>query len=70
MVTETDVTLTFYDNFTGMPKYNYVHTMNHKGNPDTMAIDPVLSYKVIAHTMPKVESDIITLKPVLCLDSK
>ncbi len=61
--TETNVTLTFYDNFTGMPKYNYIHTMNHKGNPDTMAIDPVLLYKVIAHTIPKVESDIITLKP-------
>ena len=37
--------------------------MNHKGNPDTMSIDPVLKYKVIAHTIPPVESEIITLTP-------
>lgn len=61
--TETNVALTFYDNFTGLPKYNYVHTMNHKGNPDTMIIDPILSYKVVAHTIPPVTSNIITLKP-------
>ena len=24
------------------------------GNPDTMIIDPVLSYKVVAHTIPQV----------------
>ena len=61
--TETDVNLTFYDDFTDLPKYNFIHTMNHKGNPDTMSIDPVLKYKVIAHTIPPVESEIITLTP-------
>ena len=61
--TETDVPLTFYDNFTDIVKYNYIHTMNSMGNPDTMIIDPVLKYKVIAHTIPPVESDIITISP-------
>ena len=61
--TETDVPLTFYDNFTDIVKYNYVHTMNSMGNPDTMIIDPVLKYKVIAHTIPPVESEIITISP-------
>ena len=61
--TETDVPLTFYDNFTDIVKYNYIHTMNSMGNPDTMIIDPVLKYKVIAHTIPPVESEIITIKP-------
>lgn len=61
--TETDVPLTFYDNFTDIVKYNFVHTMNSMGNPDTMIIDPVLKYKVIAHTIPPVESDIITIQP-------
>ena len=60
--TETDVPLTFYDNFTDIVKYNFVHTMNSMGNPDTMIIDPVLKYKVIAHTIPPVESDIITIQ--------
>ena len=61
--TETDVPLTFYDNFTDIVKYNFVHTLNSMGNPDTMIIDPVLKYKVIAHTIPPVESDIITIQP-------
>ena len=61
--TETDVPLTFYDNFTDIVKYNYVHTMNNMGNPDTMIIDPVLKYRVVAHTIPPVESEIISIQP-------
>jgi Ca-activated chloride channel family protein len=37
--------------------------MNNMGNPDTMIIDPVLKYRVVAHTIPPVESDIITVIP-------
>jgi Ca-activated chloride channel family protein len=37
--------------------------MNAYGNPDTMMIDPVLSYKVVAHTIPPVSIDNITLTP-------
>ena len=61
--TETNVPLTFYDNFTDIIKYNFVHTMNNMGNPDTMIIDPVLRYKVFAHTIPPVESEVITIQP-------
>jgi Ca-activated chloride channel family protein len=61
--TETNVPLTFYNDFTGAAKYNYIHTMNAYGNPDTMVIDPVLSYKVVAHTIPPVSTDSIILTP-------
>jgi Ca-activated chloride channel family protein len=61
--TETNVNLTFYNDFTGVAKYNYLHTMNAYGNPDTMVIDPVLSYKVVAHTIPPVTIENITLTP-------
>ncbi len=61
--TETNVNLTFYDEFSGLSKYNFIHTMNHKGNPDTMSIDPILKYKVVAHTIPSVESELISLTP-------
>ena len=63
MPTETDVNITFYNDFTGTAKYNYIHTMNAYGNPDTMIIDPVLSYKVVAHTLPPVSIDNITITP-------
>lgn len=61
--TETNINLTFYDEFSGLAKYHFVHTMNNMGNPDTMSIDPILKYKVVAHTIPPVESDIISLIP-------
>ena len=61
--TETNIPLTFYDDFTDIVKYNFVHTMNHMGNPDTMIIDPVLKYRVVAHTIPPVESEVITIQP-------
>ncbi len=63
---ETDINLTFYDEFTGITKYNFVHNIHTRNNqkyPDTMIIDPVLSYKVVAHTIPPVSVENITLKP-------
>jgi len=60
---ETNVNLTFYNDFTGVEKYNYLHTMNAYGNPDTMIIDPVLSYQVVAHTIPPVSVDSIIITP-------
>ena len=60
---ETNVNITFYNDFTGVAKYNYIHTMNAYGNPDTMFIDPILSYNVVAHTIPPVFLDNIILIP-------
>lgn len=61
--TETNVNMTFYDNYTGQIKYNYIHTINSKGNPDTLVIDPLPSYKIVAHTLPPVSIDSIILIP-------
>ena len=57
MHTETNVPLSFYDSFSGILQYNFIHTMNSRGNPDTLKIDPVLSYKVVAHTIPQTEAE-------------
>jgi len=59
--TETDVNMTFYDQFSGGIKYNYVHTMNNRGNPDTIVIDPIGTYKMVVHTIPPVEKQNITI---------
>ena len=60
---ETNINITFYNDFTGVATYNYIHTLNSYGNPDTMIIDPVLSYKVVAHTTPPVSIDSVLLTP-------
>ena len=62
-VSETNIPITFYDDFTGVAKYNFIHTMNVYGNPDTMVIDPVLSYKVVAHTIPPVIKKDVNIIP-------
>jgi Ca-activated chloride channel family protein len=61
--TETDVTMTFYDSYSGLIKYNIVHTMNNKGYPDTITIDPLLAYDIIVHTIPPRRVDSVTLTP-------
>lgn len=61
--TETNVNMTFYDNTTGDIRYNFIHTMNSKGNPDTLILSPMTIYKIKVHTIPPVESDTFSLVP-------
>ena len=61
--TETDVAFTLYDQNTGAIKYNYVHTMNREGNPDTLTIDPITTYRLVVHTIPQVIKYDIKLEP-------
>lgn len=53
---ETDVNMTFVDVKNKTYKYNYIHTLNYLNNPDTLLLDDYPTYKVIAHTIPPVES--------------
>ena len=61
--TESNVNVTFYNDFNGVSKYNFVHTLNDYGRPDTLVIDPVLSYNVVAHTIPPVTVSNVILSP-------
>ncbi len=60
---ETNVNMTFYDQRTGEVKYNLVHALNYKGNPDTISIDPLTTYKIVVHTKPEVSVENIKFKP-------
>ncbi|GAB4319846.1 MAG: hypothetical protein Kow00127_12090 [Bacteroidales bacterium] len=61
--TETNVPMTFYDDFSGRIQYNFVHTLNSKGVPDTLVIDPLITYDIEVHTIPPRRVDNITLTP-------
>lgn len=61
--TETNVNMTFYDNFSGLVKYNFIHTINNKGLPDTLILDPLTTYDIVVHTTPPVSTDSIVLTP-------
>jgi Ca-activated chloride channel homolog len=61
--TETNVNLTFYDRFSGKMKHNYMHTINHRGVPDTVILDPLSTYDLVVSTIPPVKVDSIKLIP-------
>ncbi len=60
---ETNVGMTLYDQFTGAIRYNFVHTMNAKGFPDTLRIDPLATYRLVVHTLPAVTLDNVKAVP-------
>ncbi|MFN0189787.1 MAG: vWA domain-containing protein [Bacteroidia bacterium] len=59
--TETNTSITFYDQRSGAVLYNFMHTINAKGVPDTVQIDPLGMYRVTAHTIPSVSKDSVIL---------
>jgi len=61
--TETDVNMTFYNSISGEMLYNFIHTLNYKGNPDTLSIDPVPVYNIVIHTIPNVTINNVSLEP-------
>jgi Ca-activated chloride channel homolog len=59
--TETDADMTFYVAGTNTVKYNYMHTINNRGNPDTLVLDPDLKYDLTVHTLPAQEKKDISI---------
>ncbi len=51
---ETNVNVTFYNSITHAPLYNFIHFRDAKGRADSVVVDPVLSYDVVANTLPPV----------------
>src|SRR5690554_4123011 len=59
---ETDVSLFLYQAGTKDLKYTYTHTINSKGLPDTVILDPNIKYDLLVKTLPPVEKKNITLQ--------
>jgi Ca-activated chloride channel family protein len=60
---ESNANMTFYDTFSGEMLYNFIHTLNYMGNPDTLSIDPIPTYKIQVHTLPEIWADSISINP-------
>ncbi len=61
--TETNVNMTFYDRVNGKFKYNFIHTLNARGLPDTLVLDPLITYDLIVNTLPPTGIEDINLVP-------
>lgn len=60
---ETNVNMTFEDCYSRKIHYNFIHTMNPKGLPDTLYINPMPEYRITIHTNPPVVIDSVKLTP-------
>jgi len=60
---ETNVPFTLYNEVNGAPVVSYVHTMNSRGNPDTLFLDPLVPYRLVVHSVPPVLVHRIKLLP-------
>lgn len=61
--TETDVTMSFADFYTGMVWYNLEHTLSEDKSPDRFIIDASPIYSLKVHTIPPIVKNNIELKP-------
>jgi Ca-activated chloride channel family protein len=62
--TETNVSMTFYDKATGKIVDNFMHTINTWKLPDTIYLNPAITYKILVHTVPPVIIDNVKLIPL------
>jgi Ca-activated chloride channel family protein len=60
---ETDVAITFRDEVSGKIKKQFIHTLNYKGNPDTIYLDPLVRYEMTVHSIPPQILSGITIAP-------
>lgn len=60
---ETDVSMFLYESGTPNLKYTFVHTLNRKGLPDTLVLDPSLKYDLRVATVPEVLKNNIPIVP-------
>jgi Ca-activated chloride channel family protein len=58
---ETDVNVIFKDRYTGGIRYHMIHTLNRLGNPDTLSLDPMVTYDLEVQTIPPVRLDSVRL---------
>lgn len=59
--TETDVNVVLYDQLSRKVRYNMIHTLNSKGNPDTIDLDHLGMYHIVAQTIPSQTIDSVKL---------
>jgi Ca-activated chloride channel family protein len=59
----TNIPFTLYDHYSGKILYNFIHTMNAAGVPDTLYLDPVGIYDIEIHTFPSIIKKEIELIP-------
>ncbi|GAA4371428.1 hypothetical protein GCM10023185_46900 [Hymenobacter saemangeumensis] len=59
---ETNINMTFVNNVTEQPEYNYVHYRDAQGKADVLDIDALQSYDLVINTVPPVRQANLPIK--------
>ena len=60
---ETNVNMTFVNNVTEQPEYNYIHYRDAQGRADVLDIDALQSYDLVVNTVPPVRQANLAIRP-------
>ncbi len=52
--TETNINVSFLNHLTQIPEYEFVHFRDKEGKTDSIQIEPIMTYDIIANTIPPV----------------
>ncbi len=58
---ETNVNITLFDQKTGDVYKDFIHTLNFRGNPDTLSLPTDITYNIKVHTIPPVIKEGVVL---------
>ncbi|WP_188459983.1 VWA domain-containing protein [Marivirga lumbricoides] len=59
---ETNVNVSFINDFTGSSEFDFIHYRDKNGQPDTVEVDPVLTYNILVNTIPPVVKNNVFLR--------
>ncbi|NPA67569.1 MAG: VWA domain-containing protein [Chlorobi bacterium] len=59
---ETNVNITLFNQKNNTLFKNFIHTLNYKGNPDTLVLPSSITYKIKVHTIPPVTKENVKIK--------
>ncbi|RSK43676.1 vWA domain-containing protein [Hymenobacter perfusus] len=60
---ESNVNMTFVNNVTDLPEYNYVHYRDAQSKSDVLDIDALQSYDLVINTVPPVRQSNLPIRP-------
>lgn len=60
--TVSNINVTFINNFTKQPAYEFIHYRDAIGRPDTVEIDGILTYDIVVNTVPAVFKHNVSIK--------
>ncbi|MFT5877782.1 MAG: Ca-activated chloride channel family protein, partial [Dokdonia sp.] len=63
--TETNISMMLVNPIYNEVEYHYMHTMNSRGNPDTLYIDPSVKYDLNVYTVPMIVKKDVQVSPAI-----